>query len=346
MPAWWLDRDSDPAAVREACTFGSHCGPTAGLADGFVQANLVIVPAEHAGLFREFCRRNPRPCPLLEELPPGERLTRVLAGRHVPADLATCLPRYRVWRNGSVAEEVTDLRAMWRDDFCAFLLGCSFSFEQGLEAAGIRMRHTEERKNVPMYITSRPCESAGPFRGNLVVSMRPLLPGDVPRATAITRRFPRVHGAPVHVGEPAALGIADLDRPDFGDAVSLRPGEVPCFWACGVTSQLALQAAALPLAVTHAPVHMFVADLRNEALAEPGQAPAGRRGTTALLIAVLVAVAAMAAGVAWEEWRAGVGGAGGAAAGGAVAGQSLGWRVLWRLFDPTWLRLPAVGAVA
>jgi len=190
--AWWLGRASSPAAVREACTHGSHGGPTAGLADGFVQANLVVVPAEHAESFRDFCRLNPRPCPLLEELPPGERLTRTLADG---ADLATCLPRYRVWRHGRAAEEVSDLRGLWRDDLCAFLLGCSFSFEQSLEAAGIRMRHTEESKNVPMYITNRPCESAGPFRGHLVVSMRPLLPGDVQRATSITRRFPRVHGA-------------------------------------------------------------------------------------------------------------------------------------------------------
>lgn len=190
--AWWLGRASSPAAVREACTHGSHGGPTAGLADGFVQANLVIVPAEHAESFRDFCRLNPRPCPLLEELPPGERHTRTLADG---ADLATCLPRYLVWRHGRAAEEVSDLRGLWRDDLCAFLLGCSFSFEQSLEAAGIRMRHTEERKNVPMYITNRPCESAGPFRGHLVVSMRPLLPGDVQRATSITRRFPRVLGA-------------------------------------------------------------------------------------------------------------------------------------------------------
>jgi uncharacterized protein YcsI (UPF0317 family) len=306
-----------PGEVRLACRDGRQTGPTPGLANGHAQANLVIVPAAHAADFREFCARNPRPCPLLEELPPGEFRTRIVAAS---ADIRTDLPCYRVWRDGKLAEERPDIEALWESDWCAFLLGCSFSFEEALEAAAIEVRHITERRNVPMYITSRACEASGPFSGPLVVSMRPLRPADVPRAVEITSRFPRVHGAPVHVGDPAQLGIGDLGTPDFGDPPLVREGEVPCFWACGVTPQQALQAAKLPIAVTHSPGCMLVCDVLNADLAERPE----RRRTGAgvrLLLALLVAGAALF--LAWEE----------AAPGNDVARQSLLPRLLGRLFE-------------
>ena len=183
------------------------------------------------------------------------------------ADLRTDLPRYRVYRDGKLAEERAEVRSLWRDDLVAFLIGCSFSFEEALAAAGVPLRHVEACSNVPMYRTSVPTAPAGRFRGPLVVSMRPIPAGLVPLAVQVTSRFERVHGAPVHVGEPGALGIRDLSRPDWGDPVEIRPGELPVFWACGVTPQAAALASGLPFCITHAPGHMFVTDLDNAALA-------------------------------------------------------------------------------
>lgn len=328
--AWWLSRTSSGAAVRDACRSGVHVGTTAGLAHGYVQANLVIVPEMYADAFREYCRCNPRPCPLLEELPPGQRITRVLA-RGTTGDIAMSVPRYIVWRDGEKAEEPKDLLDWWRDDLVGFLLGCSFSFEESLEAAGIPVRHNDEGRNVPMYVTSRQTEPAGPFRGPLVVSMRPLAPADVQRAIEITARFPRVHGAPVHVGDPAELGIADLSKPDFGDAVTINPGEVPCFWACGVTPQMALRQAKLPLAITHAPGHMFVCDVRNVELATGGRG-GGRRGLLPLLV-LGGALLAVAVAMTVEEWRATQGPVAAPAAADNVAGQSFVTRALARLLE-------------
>jgi uncharacterized protein YcsI (UPF0317 family) len=250
--------------VRAACRDEGFCGHTAGLADGFAQANLVVLPAEFAHDFREFCRRNPKPCPLLDVTEPGNPVPSRLAA---DADLRTDLPRYRVWEDGELTGEVTDLLDLWRDDFVSFLIGCSFTFEAALLRAGLAVRHVEERGNVPMYRTNRPCESAGPFHGPLVVSMRPFKPADAIRAVQITSRYPAVHGAPVHIGLPADLGITDLAKPDYGDAVSVASDELPVFWACGVTPQAVLAAARLPLAITHSPGCMFVTDVRDESLA-------------------------------------------------------------------------------
>lgn len=260
-----LTATSTARQVRLACRRGAWSGPTAGLAEGFVQANLVVVPADVAGAFQEFCRLNPRPCPLLGVSAPGEPRVPELAA---DADLRTDLPRYRVFRNGRLAEEVLDITACWRDDMVAFLLGCSFTFDAVLRAKGIPVRHVELGCNVPMYRTSIPCVPAGPFRGEMVVSMRPLRPAEVIRAAVQTSRLPHVHGEPVHVGFPEQIGIGDLGRPDFGDAVPVRDGELPVFWACGVTPQVALERARLPLAITHAPGCMFVSDVRIEQLLE------------------------------------------------------------------------------
>lgn len=252
----------NPVELRAAIRRGAFAGQTSGQCPGFVQANLVIVPQEYAAEFAEFCRRNPRPCPLLEELPAGEFRSRIAAD----GDLRRDVPRYRVFRNGVAdAAEPSDLESIWRDDLCSFLLGCSFTFEAALTAAGLPVRHLEEGRNVPMYRTSLPCEPAGRFAGPLVVSMRPYRPEQVDQVVDVTSRFPAMHGRPVHVGDPAAIGIGDIMKPDFGDAVTLRAGEVPVFWACGVTPQLALAAARPELAITHSPGCMFVTDLPDRA---------------------------------------------------------------------------------
>ena len=254
-------RFGSPAALRAAIRAGQFTGPTAGLVPGFVQANLVVVPASAAGDFAEFCVLNSQACPLLAQTEPGNpHPAHVAPG----ADLRTDVPRYRVFHGGMPeSDEPTDMRQLWRSDLVAFLLGCSFTFERALQEAGLSVRHIDEQRNVPMYRTSVACRPAGVFAGPLVVSMRPYLPEQVPQVIAVTRRFPGMHGAPLQVGNPAALGIADLARPDFGDAVTVRPGEVPVFWACGVTPQLALAAARLDLAITHSPGCMFVTDLSD-----------------------------------------------------------------------------------
>lgn len=253
---------TNPADLRLAIRRGAFAGQTSGQCPGFVQANLVIVPQEYAAEFAEFCRLNPRPCPLLEELPAGKYRSRIAAD----GDLRHDVSRYRLFRHGVAdTKEPTDLELLWRDDLCSFLLGCSFTFEAALTAAGLPVRHWEEGRNVPMYRTSRMCEPAGRFAGPLVVSMRPYRPDQVEQVVEVTSRFPAMHGAPVHVGDPAAIGIGDIRRPDFGDAVTLRDGEVPVFWACGVTPQLALAAARPELAITHSPGYMFVTDLPDRA---------------------------------------------------------------------------------
>jgi uncharacterized protein YcsI (UPF0317 family) len=249
------------AELRAAVRLGDWTGPTAGLARGYVQANVVMLPAADAADFAEFCRLNPRPCPLLEQTSPGNPEPRECAPS---ADLRTDVPRYRVFRNGSQQpDEPTDVRSLWRDDLVGFLLGCSFTFENALVNAGLRVRHLDEGRNVPMYRTSRGCRSVGRFAGNLVVSMRPFPVEQIERVTAVTSLFPTQHGAPVQVGNPAELGIANLARPEFGEAVTIRPGEVPVFWACGVTSQLALLEAGCELAITHSPGCMFVTNWKD-----------------------------------------------------------------------------------
>ena len=223
------------------------------------------VPAEAAFDFLLFCQRNPKPCPLVEVLEAG----RVEPSCAPGADLRTDLPRYRVFRGGRLAAEAADVRDLWRDDLVSFLIGCSFSFEEALARAGVPLRHLETGGNVPMYRTSRACAPAGRFRGPLVVSMRPVPASLVPLAVLVTARCERVHGAPVHAGDPAALGIESLSRPDHGDPVEVREGEVPLFWACGVTPQEVALASQIPFCITHAPGHMFVTDLENRALESP-----------------------------------------------------------------------------
>jgi len=247
-----------PGSLRETFRAGVVM-PTSGLALGHTQANLISLPRDYAYDMLLFAQRNPKPCPVLEVTEPGSWRS-VLAPA---ADLRTDLPAYRVWEDGRVVDRPSDVVDVWRDDLVTFLIGCSFSFESLLLDALVPLRHVEQNANVPMYVTNRSCRPAGRLYGPLVVSMRPIPAADVARAAAITALMPAVHGAPVHVGEPAALGIADLGKPDFGDPVALEAGDVPMFWACGVTSQAAVMRAAPPFAITHEPGHMFITDARD-----------------------------------------------------------------------------------
>ena len=244
--------------VRLAARAGTLACPTAGLAPGFVQGNLVIVPNAVAADFGKFCQRNPKPCPVIGVTEVGQPNVPALG---TDLDLRTDVPRYRVWRDGSLAEELTDISHLWRDDLVGFVLGCSFTFEDALTAAGIPLKHLAARKNVAMYRTNVACEPAGPFAGPLAVSMRPLAAADAQRAIEITARFPLAHGAPVHVGDPKVIGINNISSPDYGDAVEIEPDELPVFWACGVTPQAAMVNAKMPFAITHAPGCMLLTDL-------------------------------------------------------------------------------------
>jgi uncharacterized protein YcsI (UPF0317 family) len=246
--------------VRAACRAGVYTSPTPGLALGYVQANLVILPRDWAFDFLLFCQRNPKPCPVLDVTEPGSPEAKFVAPG---SDLRTDLPAYRIWRNGELVEEPTEITSHWRDDLVSFVIGCSFTFENALMAAGVPVRHIEQGVNVPMYKTNIDCKAAGRFNGPLVVSMRPLLPALAVKATQVCSRFPRAHGAPVHLGNPEAIGIRDISKPDFGDAVEVRAGELPVFWACGVTPQAAVMQAKPPFAITHKPGHMFLTDLRD-----------------------------------------------------------------------------------
>ena len=248
--------------LRKLIRKGEWDRPTTGLAPGYVQANLVMLPRDEAFHFLLFCVRNPKPCPILDVLEPGQTEPRIAKG----ADLRTDLPKYRVYERGVLKSERTDVTTLFNQETVSFLLGCSFSFEAAMLAAGLPIRNMEEGRNVSMYITNRPCTSAGPFSCPMVVSMRPMTPEQAVRAVQVTTRFHLTHGAPVHIGSPEAIGIKDLNKPEFGDPVTIHPGEVPVFWACGVTSTLAALSAKLPLVITHAPGHMFVSDVKDEHL--------------------------------------------------------------------------------
>jgi uncharacterized protein YcsI (UPF0317 family) len=254
---------SHPAELRAAIRAGRFDSHTSGAASRHVQGNLVILPAAHAGDFLAYCQANPKPCPLLAVGEPGDPALPTL-GEGI--DIRRDLPRYRVWRDGVLDSEPTDIAALWQGDFVAFVIGCSFSFEQALIDDGIALRHVQMGRNVAMYRTNIATTPAGPFNGPMVVSMRPLRAADAIRAVQITSRYPQVHGAPVHLGDPALIGISDIAAPDYGDAVPVHADELPVFWACGVTPQAALVQARLPLAITHAPGSMLVTDLLNQDL--------------------------------------------------------------------------------
>lgn len=250
--------------LRAAARAGEFTGHTSGYAPGYVQTNLVILPRDWAWDFLLFAQRNPKPCPILEVGEAGDPLTREMAHE---ADIRTDVPSYRVYRDGELVEETGEISSLWRDDLVFFLLGCSFTFERALLEAGMTLRHNEEGVNVPMFRTSLMCRAAGRFRPSpMVVSMRPFAPRDAIRAVEITREYPAVHGSPVHLGDPGEIGIEDLSRPEWGDPVTVRPGELPVFWACGITPQNAALVSRPPLMITHSPGHMFVGDIKDHAL--------------------------------------------------------------------------------
>lgn len=250
--------------VRRLIREGRWTSHTSGLADRHVQGNVVILPQALAGDFLRYCQRNPKPCPLLAVSEPGDKSLPSLGAN---IDICTDVPRYRVWHHGELAGEPTSITSLWRDDLVTFVIGCSFSFEQALIEAGLSLRHVEQGRNVAMFRTNLPTETAGPFSGPMVVTMRPLRAADVIRAVQVTSRFPNVHGAPIHIGDPSLIGIADLSRPDYGDAVDVLPDELPVFWACGVTPQAAIQQARPEFCITHAPGAMLITDLLNHQLA-------------------------------------------------------------------------------
>ena len=253
-----------PREIRAEIRAGELKRTTAGLAPDYVQSNLAVLPKAQAYDFLLFCQRNPQACPLLEVTDAGSAEPKAFAPG---ADLRTDIVKYRIYRNGEMADEVTDATPYWRDDLVAFLLGCSFTFEWALLEAGIPLWHVEHGKNVAMWQTSIECRPAGAFHGPMVVSMRPIPSSQLSKAVTASARFPNAHGAPVHIGDPAALGIKDIGKPDWGDAQQFKPGDVPVFWACGVTPQAVALASKPPFMITHSPGNMFISDVRNADLA-------------------------------------------------------------------------------
>ncbi|MFF2288069.1 putative hydro-lyase [Peribacillus butanolivorans] len=252
-----------PAELRAMIRNNELIKPTAGMANGYAQANLAILKKEHAFDFLLFCQRNPKSCPLLDVTEVGSPIPKFAAQS---GDIRTDIPKYRIYKYGELVEEVTDISDYWEDDMVGFLIGCSFTFEHALLNNDISIRHIEEDCNVPMYKTNISCVEAGIFHGKMVASMRPIPQKDVVRATQVTSRFPAVHGGPIHIGDPEAIGVSNIQQPDFGDAVTIREGEVPVFWACGVTPQSIAMETKPAIMITHAPGHMFITDIRDEKL--------------------------------------------------------------------------------
>lgn len=252
------DYHADPVAARRAVRRGTVIGHTGGLAPGYVQGNLAILPAELAMDFLRYCQRNPKPCPIVGVSETGDPRLPTL-GHDI--DIRTDIPSYNIYRNGALTDTVPDITALWRDDFVAFIIGCSFSFEQALVNEGVPLRHLEDNLTVPMYRTTIETEQAGPFKGGMVVSMRPMTARNAIRAVEITSRFPHTHGSPVHLGDPSQIGIRNIDTPDWGDPVHVAEDEIPVFWACGVTPQNAIRAAKPEICITHTPGSMLITDL-------------------------------------------------------------------------------------
>ncbi len=253
--------DLNPSEARGLCRTNEWVKPTAGMARGYTQANLVVLPKEMAFDFLLFCQRNPKPCPILDVTDIGSPVPRMAAP---DSDLRVDLPKYNVYEKGILTKVMTDITSLWNENLVGFLLGCSFTFESELLKKNIPVRQIEEGCNVPMYKTNLKCVKAGPFDGNMVVSMRPIPASDVADAVQITSRFPAVHGAPVHIGPPEQIGINDIAQPDFGDPVTVKEGEVPVFWACGVTPQNIAMNMKPDLMITHSPGHMFITDWTDE----------------------------------------------------------------------------------
>ena len=252
-----------PAKVRELIREGKITGPTAGMCAGYAQANLAVMPKDLAYDFLLFTQRNPKSCPILEVSDVGSRELKYIAKG---ADIARDIPKYRVYEKGVLTGEYTDVSDFWREDLVSFLIGCSFSFEADLLDNGVPVRHIEEGRNVPMFMTNIPCVPAGVFHGNMVVSMRPMPYDQIVKSVLVTGDMPKVHGAPIHIGDPSVIGIKDVMKPDFGDSVTINPGEVPVFWPCGVTPQSVVMNVKPEFVIAHAPGHMLITDVKNSSL--------------------------------------------------------------------------------
>ena len=251
---------ASPQELRSLIRDEKFQAPTSGLCPGYAQANLIILPKQDAYDFLLFAQRNPKPCPLLEVSDPGDMFTRICANE---ANIATDFPRYRIYEHGELVQEATNVLDFWRDDLVSFIIGCSFSFESELVEAGLEIRHNTMGVNVPMYLTGVDCVPAGKMSGKMVMSMRPYLPKDAIKAVQLSGAIPQVHGAPMHLGDPSLIGIRDINKPEFGDAVVIKNGEIPVFWACGVTPQSVVMNSKPAFAITHAPGYMLVTDTKN-----------------------------------------------------------------------------------
>ena len=262
---WERMLSATPVEARRLIRSGAYDAPTSGLCPGYAQANLIILPKEQAYDFLLFAQRNPKPCPLLEVTEVGAREATICA---TDCDIATDFPKYRIYRHGELVEEVADVSAYWRDDLVSFVIGCSFSFESELVEAGIEMRHNTMGRNVSMYLTGVDCVPAGSMSGKMVMSMRPIPHDRIVKAVQLSGAIPKVHGAPLHIGDPAAIGVKDIAHPEFGDPIDIREGEVPVFWACGVTPQSIVMNSKPEFAITHAPGCMLITDTKNIDLKE------------------------------------------------------------------------------
>ena len=252
--------NASPSEVRKLIREGKIVKPTSGMCAGYAQANLVVLPKDLAYDFLLFAQRNPKPCPILEVSDVGSRTLKKIAK---DCDIAKDIPKYRIYKKGELVGEYTDVSKFWQDDFVSFLIGCSFSFESEMIEAGIEIRHITEDCNVPMYMTNIECESSGIFNGKMVVSMRPIKPDQVVKAVTVTETMPKVHGTPIHIGDPSVIGIKDINKPEFGDAVTINEGEVPVFWPCGVTPQSVIMNVKPDIVITHSPGHMLITDVKN-----------------------------------------------------------------------------------
>jgi uncharacterized protein YcsI (UPF0317 family) len=253
----------NPKEIRHQFRANSLIRPTAGMAAGYTQANVVILPKNLALDFFIFCQRNPKPCPVLEVLEPGNYEPSLTAPG---ADIRTDVPIYRIYREGQLVTEAEDVISYWNDEMVSFLLGCSFTFESALLQAGIPLKHIAENKKVSMFVTNIPTVAAGQFSGPMVVTMRPIAARQLVQAVQITSRFPMVHGAPIHIGNPSQIGIENIHDPQYGDPVTIEEGEVPVFWACGVTPQAIALEFRPSLMITHSPGYMFITNIRDQDL--------------------------------------------------------------------------------
>ena len=248
-----------PKELRTLIARGEFSRPTAGECPGYIQTNMVALPRAYAKRFEAFAKANSKAIPVLEIIEDGH-CSKTLAPS---ANILNEIPKYNILKDGILVETLKDITHYASEDLVFFLIGCSFSFENALIENGMPLRHVDEQKNVAMYRTNIKLTPMEGFEGDMVVSMRPIKKEKVADACIVTSHFPKTHGAPIHVGYPDMIGIDDISKPDYGDAIEIKPDEIPLFWPCGVTPQNVITSMKLPFAITHAPGHMFVTDRKD-----------------------------------------------------------------------------------